>query len=173
MNNLYKDVFTSEKIKPKSKILVMSPDKNYDFITQNLFYIIKLDLKIDLVDKNFKIEHGKYDLIIFNNIFSNYDNDYVGEILMMYKPVLKEYGSIIFINELIEYNRQYYHPLTLIKNILFTITRYNFGKTISITDMYRYIQECGIHVFDCYRIFSADIITYPVQIFMISARFKN
>lgn len=174
MNNLYKDIFISEKIQPKSKILVMSPDKNYDFITQNLFYIIKFRLEVDLVDKKFKFEENVlYDLIIFNNIFSNYNNDYIGEMLIMYKKLLKENGYIIFVNELIEYNRLYYHPVTLLKNALFNMTPYNFGKIISMTDMYTYIQDYRIHVFDCYRIFSVDIMSYPVQIFMVSARFKS
>jgi hypothetical protein len=175
MCDLYKDVFTSEKIPKYSKILVMSPDKNYNYITLNLHYILMLNLEIDFVDNKFKFEENEnvYDVIIFNNIFSYYDNNYIGDMLMKYKKILKNTGHIVFINELIEYSRQYYHPITFFKNLLYNVSKYNFGKIVTITDMYRHIHECGIQVFDCYRIFSVDIITYPIQMFMITTKFRN
>jgi hypothetical protein len=170
---LYKDVLTTGKIKQHSKILDITFDNNCDHITYNLPSILKLNAEIDCdihhSDKTFLI--NEYDFLIFNNILSRYDDNEIYNIINNYKIYLKESGLIIFIDNLIEYNNQYYHPISIIKNWLFGISHY-FTRIVSIRDVYDLLYGLELKVVDCYRLDSAEIISYPVQYFMITARIK-
>lgn len=113
-----------------------------------------------------KLNTNKYNIIILYNIFSEYDNDKIKEIFDIIKNVLIDDGKIILINNLItKINIYKFHPFSYV-NFLF------FGKAVYIHNMIEEIRSNDFYILDCDRIYTYDLITYPIEYFSMVCRLR-
>lgn len=178
---IYKELLISNKIKHGSKILNIffqnntSVSFNIKNIIDNEIYLTKLGVSFEnIIYDNRKeqlfdfLDDFHYDVIIICNIFSFYEMEKINNI---FKILLEKSPNsyFMFINELI-YNsfQNNYHPLSFIRNGLYKISNYNFGKSIGISEVYDFIQENNLNILDASRILSHhEIPTYPIEYFLI------
>jgi hypothetical protein len=172
---IYEEVFSKKIFKSKYILNIDYNEKDYNNIFENIYIIDKLKLKIDCINvekniiKNLKsndkisfyikdIEdiNKKYDIIIFNNLFYQFNLSIINNKIEKAKSLLKSGGKIIFINNIITYHNQYtYHPFSY------------FFKCIYISDLYDILKENELIILDSNRILTLEIPTYPVEYFSI------
>jgi cyclopropane fatty-acyl-phospholipid synthase-like methyltransferase len=189
---MYRELLFS-KIKNNKKILIIDYENNYNNLFDNILLIKNLNLTIyylivnlnytEIVKKKLKeydydkiifinndieeITEKNYDNIIFFDLFSKFNNDKIKFKIEKCKFLLKNNGSLIFINNIItKYNQYIYHPLSYIRSFF-------IDNCIYMSDMYDKIKENELYIIDSYRLFTFQIPTYPYEIFSIICKFKN
>lgn len=181
-SSLYEELLKSEKIRMGSKILNIffqnntTVSFNSKIIIDNEYHLIKLNASFQSLiynhnDKNFfdfLDDLYDYDVILISNMFSFCEKEQINEILenILDKNLKAHY---MFVNEMIcDSFTVRYHPFSYIRDLLYRISDYNFGKNIHITDIYDIIDDNKLKILDTYRIFSDNIIpTYPIEYFLI------
>ena len=172
---IYEELFLTKIFKSKYILNIDYNESEYNNLFENICIIDKLKLKIDCINiekniiKNLKsndkisfdikdIEeiNKKYNIIIFNNLFYQFDLTVIKNKIEKAKSLLKSGGKIIFINNIITYYNQYtYHPFSY------------FFKCIYISDLYDILKENELIILDSNRILTLDIPTYPIEYFSI------
>lgn len=178
---IYKELFQSNKIKHGSKILNIffqnntTVSFNIKNIIDNEIHLTKLGVSFENIvydsnkDQLFDfLDDFHYDVIIICNIFSFCEMEKINDILKVL--VEKSPNSyFMFINEII-YNsfQNNYNPISYIRNGLYKLSSYNFGKSIGISEVYDFIYKNNLNILDASRILSHNKIpTYPVEYFLI------
>ena len=155
INSIYDNIY--EKIKFNDKIL----DIRFDDIVQ-----IKVN-KIINIHKNHNLylkEKSKYDVIIFNQLFTNLSDYKIHNILEKLKDISFSHTKIFFINNIItNFNQYYYHPFSFLKV---------FGYPVYMEYMYDNIRNCDLKIINSERINSYDLFTYPIETFIVACVFK-
>jgi len=181
-SSLYEELLKSEKIRYGSKILNIFFQNNttvsFDskIVIDNEYHLVKLKVCFQSViynnsDKNFfdfLDDLYDYDVILISNMFSFCEKEQINEILeiLQNKNLNAHY---MFANEMIcDSSVVKYHPFSYIRNLLYQISNYNFGKNIHITDVYDIINSNNLKILDTSRILSNSIIpAYPIEYFLI------
>lgn len=175
-NLIYKEIL-SAKISKLNTILNIdyNNELEYNNLFENIDIIYSLKLKIDCINvkKNiisnlnssdnisFDIKDiievdKKYDIIIFCNLFCEFNLNIIKEKINFSRKLLNREGKIIFINNIITYYNQYiYHPFSY------------FLKCIYISDLYDIINNEDLKILDSNRILTLEIPTYPIEYFSI------
>jgi hypothetical protein len=184
--SVYRNLLTSDKLKKESSILNIFFENqrtcsfNSNIITNNEEYIIQLkspfqtiviDKLNDLINFIDDIEKDEihYDIILFVNLFSFHRKESIDGMLEIFANKSNCIDTnFVFINEIICKNTLLNHPLSFIRNVLFNLTNFNYGRSVSINEVYSILRKNSYKVIDSTRILSKiSIPTYPVEYFMI------
>jgi cyclopropane fatty-acyl-phospholipid synthase-like methyltransferase len=188
---LYRELLFS-KIKNNNKILIIDYNNNYNNLFDNILLIKSLNLTIYYLIKNIndikiledKLKQydynkiiftnkdlddikEKYDNIIFFDLFCQFTDQKISSKLEKCKLILNNYGTLIFINNIItKYNQYAYHPISFLRTFF-------IDNCVYMSDLYDKIRENEMYVIDSYRLFTFQIPTYPIEFFSIICKFKN
>lgn len=174
---MYENIFNNDKIRYGSKILIVSRDYCIDSIKN--IHIVK-ELKISLMnityDHNLPVIDVKFDIIIFIKLITSFETNIAYEYINNYKEYLSEDGKVFFIDDYVLYQNQINNnPINYLKNLLYnTISKYNLGKTIAISDAYDLFHQFNMNVIDCDRIYSEYYYNlYPIEYYSFICKFKK
>jgi cyclopropane fatty-acyl-phospholipid synthase-like methyltransferase len=188
---LYRELLFS-KIKNNNKILIIDYNNNYNNLFDNILLIKSLNLtiyyliknindikiledklnqydynKIIFTNKDLNDIKEKYDNIIFFDLFCQFTDQKISNKLEKCKLILNNYGTLIFINNIItKYNQYAYHPISFLRTFF-------IDNCVYMSDLYDKIRENEMYVIDSYRLFTFHIPTYPIEFFSIICKFKN
>lgn len=176
---LYKELFTSDKIRRKSRILNIFFENSssiFDpsYITENEKYISDLQISFETIiysndTKTFDfLDEFEYDIIIFTNLFSFHPRIECENILNMVSDK-SEKSKFMFINEIITSEYYSFTAISYIRDILFSITNYNIGRTILLREVYEILGENNFKILDATRLdTNTRIPSYPIEYFLIT-----
>lgn len=160
INYSYDNIF--DKIKNNSKVLDIRFDDT-KVVSEKNISISSINIKENL--NNYLRENSKYDTIIFNQLFTNLKEDKINIILEKLKDISFQHTKIFFINNIItNFNQYYYHPFSFLKI---------FGYPVYMENMYDNIREHDMNIINSDRANSYNLITYPIETFIIICNFKN
>ena len=186
--SLYKNLFTSDKLKKDSSILniFFENQRTCSFhsrvITDNEEHIVqlkssfqtvvidKLEELFDFIDEACKVD-SDYDIVLLVNLFSFYKKKEVENILQAFSNSKKLDTHYVFINEIIYKNSLLNHPLSFMRNLLFKFTDSNYGRSVSLNEVYSMLHRNAFQILDSTRILNSNSIpTYPIEYFLITTQ---
>lgn len=172
LDAIYLDLFSSDKITPNAKILIVSclEQDTFLYVENNKSIVKKKNLDLSSNFEYNKLPEKEFDYLIFNHLFSMKSQSEIEFLFVKYKRSLKDTGIFYFINELVIHENQInLHPITFCRNMLFHLPYFQFNRVISMHECYDILRHNSFRIIDTDRKVTIDLIpTYPVDIYLIS-----